>query len=411
VKNVDIAVYTRTKNGAGQWRYHGVKTGRGVKTGTLAPPFYFRRVTGHLTSQGKPQRTWIQLKAETLQAGREELKTLQLAFAAQAKGLTVAEADDLNNANRTPLRIAVEKFLDLKRGKAPKTVAQYTLVLQQFREQVQRKIRFVDEVNELVLDSYKRRLEEQGLAPKTIKNRLLIVCFLLKKNGIQNSTKLVEMPTIEEEVPEPYTREQIESLFAYMDREGLEEEKLRYKFFLGSSLREKEVMFAEWDDIDFSKGTIRVHAKKDVGFTVKNHEDRRVPLPTDLLESLKERHKKPPHERWIFVSEAGTPEGHFLRRLKTIALRAGLNCRRCRTKLTKGSYDHKHVAEVTCAKAPVCERWKLHRFRKTRATRWMEAGIPVRNIQKWLGHRSLETTMVYLGLTGVEELRSKIDAA
>jgi hypothetical protein len=42
VKNVEIAIYTRTKNGAGQWRYHRVKMGRGVKTGTLAPPFYFR---------------------------------------------------------------------------------------------------------------------------------------------------------------------------------------------------------------------------------------------------------------------------------------------------------------------------------------------------------------------------------
>jgi hypothetical protein len=193
---VETAIYTRAKNEAGQWRYHRVKMGRGVKTGTLAPPFYFRRVTGHRTTQGKPQRAWIQLKAETLQAGREELKTFELAFAAQAKGLTVAEASELNNANRTPLRIAVEKFLDLKRGKAPKTVAQYTLVLRQFLEQVHRKIRFVDEVNEVVLDGCKRRLEQEGLAPKTIKNRLLIVCFLLKKNGIQNSTKLVEMPQL-----------------------------------------------------------------------------------------------------------------------------------------------------------------------------------------------------------------------
>jgi hypothetical protein len=55
----------------------------------------------------------------------------------------------------------------------------------------------VDEVSEVVLDGYKRRLEQDGLVPKTIKNRLLIVCFLLKKNGIQNFTKLVEMPTIE----------------------------------------------------------------------------------------------------------------------------------------------------------------------------------------------------------------------
>jgi len=408
---MEITLYTRTKNAAGQWRYQRVKTGRGIKTGTLTPPFYFRRLTGHLTSQGKPQRIWVQLKADTLRACRDELDTLQIAFRAQAKGLTVAEANDLSNAHRTSLKIAVEKFLDLKRGKAPKTVAQYTLVLHQFLEQVGRKIRFVDEVTETVLDGYKRRLEQEGFAPKTIRNRLLIICFLLKKNGIQNSTKLVEMPSIDEEVPEPYTREQIDSLFSYLEREGLEEEKQRYKFFLGSSLREKEVMFAEWDDIDFTKGTIRVHAKKDVGFAVKNHEERRVPLPTALIEMLKERRQKARHERWIFINQSGKPEGHFLRKLKMLALRAGLNCGRCRTTIMKGSYDDKRKAEVTCATAPVCERWKLHRFRKTRATRWMENGIPIRNIQQWLGHRSLETTMVYLGLTGVEELRSKIDAA
>jgi len=408
---MELALYTRTKNGAGQWRYQRIKTGRGIKTGTLTPPFYLRRATGRLTNRGKSQRVWMQLKAGTLQAAREEVNTLQVAFTAQAKGLTVAEANDLENAQRTPLKIAVEKFVDLKRGKAPKTVAQYTLVLNQFLEQVRGKIRFVDEVNDDILDGYKRYLEEQGFAPKTIKNRLLIVCFLLKKNGVQNSTKLVEMPTIEEEVPEPYPREQVDALLAYMDREGLEEEKQRYKFFLGSSLREKEVMFAEWDDIDFTRGTIRVHAKKDVGFTVKNHEDRRVPLPTDLLELFKERRGNRRHGRWIFVSNSGKPEGHFLRKLKTLALRAGLNCGRCRATITKGSYDHKHTAEVTCTDHPVCEQWKLHRFRKTRATRWMENGIPIRNIQKWLGHRSLETTMIYLGLTGIEELRSKIDAS
>src|SRR5205085_9851883 len=108
--------------------------------------------------------------------------------------------------------------------------------------------------------------ETQGYAAKTIHNRLLIVCFLLKKYGVLNPTKLVDMPTIEEEPAEPYTGEQLDSLFAYFDREGLEEAKQRYQFFLGSSLREREVMFSEWDDIDFTKGTIRVHAKKDVGF-------------------------------------------------------------------------------------------------------------------------------------------------
>jgi len=398
-----VAIYTRQKNSAGQWRYERVNTGKGRNRANLEPPFYFRHA-----HDGK--RVWTQMRATSLSAAKAEVETVETGLEAQAKGLTVAELAQ-GDASRLPLKMAIEKFLDLKRSKAPKTVAQYTLVLNQFLGQMRGTVRFVDQVRDDVLDSYKRFLEKEGFAARTIRNRLLIVCFLLKKNGVANSTKLVEMPTIEEEIPDPYTREQLDALFEYLDRGGLKEEKQRYKFFLGSSLREREVMFAEWDDLDFDKGTIRVHGKKDVGFTVKNHESRIVPLPTDLVEALKERYEKRPHDRWIFVSESGKLEGHFLRKLKTLALRAGLNCGRCRTTVTRGSYDHKHRAEVTCKTDNICEQWKLHRFRKTRATRWMENGIPIRNIQKWLGHRSLETTMVYLGLTGVDELRSKIDAA
>jgi integrase len=398
-----VAIYTRPKNAAGHWRYQRVNTGKGRNRSDLQPPFFFRH--GH---NGK--RVWTQLKATALSAAKAEAEAIETALEAQSKGLTVAELAQ-SDLNRVPLKIAIERFLDLKRSKTPKTVAQYALVLNQFLGLVRGTVRFVDQVTDDALDSYKRFLEKEGFAARTIRNRLLIVCFLLKKNGIANSTKLVEMPTIEEEIPESYTREQLDALFEYLDRGRLEEEKQRYKFFLGSSLREREVMFAEWDDIDFDKGTIRDRAKRDVGFTVKNHESRVVPLPTDLLEALKKRYEKRPDHRWIFANESGKPEGHFLRKLKTIALRAGLNCGRCRTTVTRGSYDHKRRVEVTCKTDNICEQWKLHRFRKTRATRWMENGIPIRNIQKWLGHRSLETTMAYLGLTGVDELRPKIDAA
>jgi site-specific recombinase XerD len=40
-----------------------------------------------------------------------------------------------------------------------------------------------------------------------------------------------------------------------------------------------------------------------------------------------------------------------------------------------------------------------------------KTGIPIRTIQNWLGHKSLETTMIYLGVTDSEKLRSNINAA
>ncbi len=51
---------------------------------------------------------------------------------------------------------------------------------------------------------------------------------------------------------------------------------------------------------------------------------------------------------------------------------------------------------VSCADAPVCGKWILHRFRKTFATDRHERGASARQIQKWLGHSSLETTLRYL---------------
>ena len=45
------------------------------------------------------------------------------------------------------------------------------------------------------------------------------------------------------------------------------------------------------------------------------------------------------------------------------------------------------------------------------ATRWQEHGIPLRTVQAWLGHKNLETTQRYLGVTDSGKLRGQIDAA
>jgi hypothetical protein len=74
--------------------------------------------------------------------------------------------------------------------------------------------------------------------------RLNIVFFLLKKNGITARIPRDEMPVMEEEVAVPCTDTELTQLFAAMD----DEERIRYKFFLGSSCRDKEMTFAAWND-------------------------------------------------------------------------------------------------------------------------------------------------------------------
>src|SRR5207302_9751735 len=103
--------------------------------------------------------------------------------------------------------------------------------------------------------------------------------------------------------------------------------------------------------------------------------------------------------RWVFVNKDGDAEGHFLRKFKAIAKRAGLNCGNCKTTIKQGKYHLRKPTEVTCATSPVCEKHHLHRLRKTCATRWLRNGVNLMDIMTWLGHKSLETTEPYLSYT------------
>jgi integrase len=74
---------------------------------------------------------------------------------------------------------------------------------------------------------------------------------------------------------------QLKQFFAACDSE----QRIRYQTFLYTGMREREVMFLTWADVDLDAGTITVQAKS--GFTTKNRKSRVVPIPDVLVEALK----------------------------------------------------------------------------------------------------------------------------
>ena len=394
-----LTIYSRTKDAAtGKWNAEKVKEGRGIRTAGVTGTFFVRPWIN-----GVQKRT--PLHSTTLSEARAEANELEGGLEAQARGMSPQELAATQNGNRILIKTAITTYLAQKASKAKKTVQQYTLALNEFQEALG-KIKYMDEINEGILRKYKDSLAQKGFAGKTIDTRVNIVYFMLKKNGVLARLPTDEMPAVETEAAVPYSQGELDTLFGGMNAE----EDIRYKFFLGSACRDREVTFAAWSDLNFDKSTYTIRSKPEVGFYVKNHESRTVPLPDSLIASLKAR-RKAVKGRWVFPNAEGAPGNHFLRKLKKIALRAGLNCGQCKTTITKGEYDSKKAVKVTCATDPVCDHFYLHRFRKTCATRWSEAGIPIRTVQHYLGHKSLEVTARYLGVSDSDKVRGKINAA
>jgi integrase len=396
------SVYNRSKTAKG-WRYVVIKEGPGKKTGSLEPPFYIRK-TGE---DGKQH--WHNLNAPTFADAKATAEKVGVSLQATAQGLTVAQSQDLANVNRRPLKVAVDKFIEdtVLAGRSPRTVSQYRRSLSEFEDAAKEKrVKFIDEITEETLKHHVRFLRERGFAGKTIDTRTTVVASFLKVNKLTPRLARMNKPTVEEEPPTPYTKEELDSLFAAMT----DDERIRFRFFLKTGCREQEVMYASWRDVDFTHKTYTVRKKPDVAFAPKNHESRVIPLRDDIVNELKAYQKQNGDSRWLFPSKQGKPDGHLLRKLKLIALRAGLNCGHCRTTITVGQYNGKKQVEVTCKTHPVCEHFFLHRFRKTCATRWESDGMRVRDIQVLLGHKNLEITQKNLGVSSQEDLRARINS-
>jgi integrase/recombinase XerD len=272
-----------------------------------------------------------------------------------------------------PTRLTVDqamaRYLNNASTKSPRTWHGYTYTLKQFRESCQK--RFLDEINKQDLYDFVTYLRVREMSDRTIHNRVEEVVGLLRHYDIKDVT--IKVRYTEKNI-RAYTREELCGIFAICNPE----DRLVYEFFLGSGCREQEVSHACWEDINFESKTYTVREHLELGFSPKDREEREVPLPDSLVTALRQRRLVHPDTKLIFPNKQGKPEGHFLRRLQTIAANAGL----------PGKYE-------------------LHKFRKTFATMHHEAGVSARTLQKWLGHASLETTLAYLEAADIRSERTR----
>jgi integrase/recombinase XerD len=152
-------------------------------------------------------------------------------------------------------------------------------------------------------------------------------------------------------------------------------------------LRLGEGLHLQVGDIDAARMMVHVHRGKGA-------KDRYVPLPSRTLTMLRAYWVTHRHPLWLFPAtgrhhrQAGLADGPMDQSSVQGALR-------------------RVVRELKFRKAI-----SIHSLRHSYATHLLEAGVNLRLIQQYLGHSSLQTTMVYLHLTTAshEQAVARIEA-
>lgn len=291
-------------------------------------------------------------------------------------------SNDLKNAE-VSFSAALEEFKNSKNNLSKKTVQKYSFIVTQVKafanaQGIKNLSDFTSDHATLLLQVIRQEKYEptskRTITPKakTINGFLLFVKAFFKDEEIKG--RIVKSPMLhiknlkEENVkPEFYTKYELKAFFA---QEMNSSYRLIFLGLLYTGMRINELANVKWSDVDFEKKIIRV-SRKD-GFVPKtDNAERAIPLIDKLLLALNEVKEGKDANAYVFTS----PEGKQLRERKTLV-----------------------VCKDIATKAEITGRAFLHKFRHTFATHLVMDRVPIERVQKFLGHSSINETLIYAHL-------------
>ena len=312
------------------------------------------------------------------------------------QALDMAEAFDARrfdpwavDHSKTTLQDAIEEYLGAIRKLSASTVEQRRTVLNAFARRQSIHLA-IGEVDLRICESC---YEAPGLSQASKNTYFSILHTFLRwcaRQGMieQSPLENAKKPRVRKGVPAFFTPQQLDRLLLYV--EGHLNEKRPYlvgrssqvlclpdmiRVAVSTGLRRGELLHMRWADVDLHTGVIHVRSYRDaptgIRFEVKDRESRVVPINEGVRGVLLARQPQESESILVFPGHGGKPrDGRRLSRtFRKYVLQSGL---------------------------PGNLHW--HSLRHTFASWLASSGVPVVTIQRWMGHASVEQTMVYADL-------------
>jgi site-specific recombinase XerD len=244
------------------------------------------------------------------------------------------------------------------RNYSPETIKKYVSRVKQFAQ-------FFKKSPDLLEPEHIRRyqcyLVEQKVSWEKFKQTVSALRFFYEQTlGKDWAVKRIPYPRPEKKLPVVLSVDEVRRL---LQAASSLQHRTAMETMYGSGLRISETMRLKIPDVDSGRMVLRVELGK-------GKKDRYAPLSPTLLEKLREYWRAYRPDAYLFPG----PSPHR-------PLSAG-SVERAIRRAAKSAGIRKHVT--------------AHTLRHSFATHLLEAGVDLRTIQIFLGHRSLRTTAIYL---------------
>lgn len=317
------------------------------------------------------------------------------------RALMEAESFALAARSRLSIEPAGKRYLDHLAdvmGRKPSTISDYRYMLEShmvpfFGE------RKLDRLNADLVADYMVAKRRSGLAPKTVANHMRflhgVFSFAVKRGWMaSNLVAQVDRPPAEGADPDISFLEvsEVEAVIRAVPIEGKFASTDRTVILAAAmtGLRQGELIGLRWQDVDFVAGRIRVRqnfTRGEWGKPKSKRSTRSVPM-VDRLAAELERH---------FQTSDFRGDGDLVFAHPQIGTTLDASALRTRYKAAR---DKARVRPV-----------RFHGLRHTFGTRMAAAGVPMRTLQEWMGHRDIQTTMIYADYSPSSHERQLAEAA